>query len=130
MITYVCDTHALLWYLAQPRLLGVQARHAFAEAAAGRARIIVPVIVFAEIIFAVERGRFQADVSRIMELVKSTPCFRIVPLNLAGVCRLQRATAIPEMHDRLIVGEALWRKAALITRDGTIIKTGMVPTIW
>ncbi len=34
------------------------------------------------------------------------------------------------MHDRLLVAEALARKAHLITRDRTIIKAGIIPTVW
>ena len=130
MTTYVADTHSLIWYLGAPDRLGSLARHAFAEATAGRARIVVSVIVLAEIVFIVERGRVRADVRDIIRRVRSSPAFEIVPLTLATVLRLQTLAEVPEMHDRLLVAEALARKAQLITRDRTITEAGIIPTVW
>jgi PIN domain nuclease of toxin-antitoxin system len=42
---YITDTHSLLWYFARPKLLGPGATAAFAEVAAGKANLIVPVVV-------------------------------------------------------------------------------------
>lgn len=130
MTTYVADTHSLIWYLGAPNRLGPLARHDFADAAAGRARIIVSVIVLAEIVFIVERGRVRADVRDIIRRVRSSPTFEIAPLTLATVLRLYTLTGVPEMHDRLLVEDALPRKAHLITRDRTIAEAGIIPTIW
>lgn len=46
----------------RPGPAGISCAPCFSEATAGRARIIVPVIVLAEIVFIVERGRVRADV--------------------------------------------------------------------
>jgi predicted nucleic acid-binding protein len=54
---YVTDTHALIWYLNGSQRLGAQARAAFDSASAGASQIVVPVIVFAEIVFLAERRR-------------------------------------------------------------------------
>jgi PIN domain nuclease of toxin-antitoxin system len=121
--SYVTDTHCLVWYLGAPTRLGPLARHASAEAAAGRARIIVPVIVLAEIIFAVEHGRIRADVPQIIRRIRSLAYFRIIPLRLVTTLRLQTLTEIPEMHDRILVAEALVQKASLLTRDAAIAKS-------
>jgi PIN domain nuclease of toxin-antitoxin system len=128
--TYVTDTHSLIWYLGDPDRLGAMARQAFAEAAAGRARIIVSVIVLAEIVFIVERRRVRADTREIIRRVRSSPPFEIVPLRLGTVLRLQTLAEIPEMHDRILVAETLARNGKLITRDRAIAKAGIVPTIW
>jgi PIN domain nuclease of toxin-antitoxin system len=97
---------------------------------AGQATIILPVIVLAEIIFAVERGRVRADVRKIIRRIRSLRYFRVVPLRLTTILRLQTLTEIPEMHDRIIVAETLLRKGTLITRDATITTSGVVPTVW
>jgi PIN domain nuclease of toxin-antitoxin system len=128
--TYVADTHSLIWYLGSPDRLGSLARQAFAEATAGRARIIVSVIVLAEIVFIVERGRVRADTRGIIRRVRSSPAFEVVPLTLTTVLRLQTLAAVPEMHDRLLVAEALARKAHLVNCDRTITRAGIVPTVW
>ena len=126
----MADTHSLIWYLGSPARLGAGACQAFAEAVIGKARIVIPVIVLAEIIFVVERGRVRADVAQITARLRSLPFFRIVPLRLATVLRLQTLTDIPEMHDRILVAETLLRKASLISRDETIARSGTVRTIW
>ena len=130
MTGYVADTHSLVWYLGSPDRLGPLARRAFAEANAGRARIYVPVIVLAEIIFIVERGKIHADVQGIVRQLGTLPAFSILPLRLATIQRLPALNSVPEMHDRLIVAEALAHKASVITRDRAITEAGVVPTVW
>ncbi len=127
---YVADTHSLVWYLGSPERLGSRARGAFAEAAAGRARIYVPVIVLAELAFIVERGKIHADVREIVRQLRRLPTFAILPLRVATVQRLPSLSAIPEMHDRLIAADALAHKASVITRDRAIREAGLVPTVW
>jgi PIN domain nuclease of toxin-antitoxin system len=38
--------------------------------------------------------------------------------------------AIPEMHDRLIVAEAIAQGAILITRDEAIMTSGVTAVVW
>lgn len=130
MTAYVADTHSLVWYLGAPDRLGPGARRAFAEAASGRARVYIPVIVLAELVFIVERGKIQADVGDIFRRLRSLPAFSILSLRLETVRRLQDLTGIPEMHDRIIAAEALIRKASVITRDRAVTESGIVPTVW
>ena len=130
MTAYVADTHSLVWYLGSPERLGPLARRAFAEANAGRARIYVPVIVLAELVFIVERGRIHVDVQGILRQLRTLPAFSVLPLRLATIQRLPALTSIPEMHDRLIAAEALAHKASVITRDRAIAEAGIVPTVW
>ena len=44
--------------------------------------------------------------------------------------QLRNLTAIPEMHDRIIVAAAIEYGAALITFDRTITESGLVKVIW
>jgi len=128
MMLYVTDTHALLWYLARPERLGAQARQAFDEVKSGKATIIVPAIVLAELIWTIERGRIQTDLQRVL----ATICkhYIITPLIPADVLKLPELTNIPEMHDRMIVAEAKRRNAPVITRDENISRSGAVSVVW
>jgi len=130
MADYVTDTHGLLWYFTYPQRLGLQAAAAFAEVDAGNANLFVPVIVLAEIIFAIESGRFQAQFDPMLSGLQAISNVRIVDLSLARTLDLRTLTAIPEMHDRMIVAEALARNATLITRDQAITASGLVKTVW
>jgi PIN domain nuclease of toxin-antitoxin system len=44
--------------------------------------------------------------------------------------RLRDLTAIPEMHDRMIVAMAIEYQATLITVDESITTSGLVNVIW
>ncbi len=130
MKTYVADTHALIFYLSEPARLGSRARRTFAEAVRGEAEIVLPVIIFAELIFAVERGRVKLDVASVVRQVKDTSFFQVAPLTLEHLLAIRTMTAIVELHDRIIAAEALARQGGLITRDANVRKSGIVPTVW
>lgn len=80
--------------------------------------------------FIVERGRVRADVQDIIRRIRSSRTFEVVPLTLATVLRLRTLVQVPEMHDRLLIAEALARKAHLITCDRTIAEVGIISTVW
>ena len=54
----------------------------------------------------------------------------ITDLTFTRALDLRKLTAIPEMHDRLIVAEAVASGATLITKDLSITNSGIVPVVW
>ena len=130
MPDYVADTHSLLWHLTRSERLSPRAARAFDEVSAGIANLIVPVIVLAELVFALEKGRVRVDWSGLLGDLQSIPNVHIVDLSLARILDLRSLTTIPEMHDRMIVAETLAHNAILITRDQAITASGVVPVLW
>ena len=130
MAKYVADPHSLLWYFARPKLLGPGATAAFAQVAAGQANLIVPVVVLAELIFALESKPLSADFDLVLSRLQASPNVTLADWTLARTLDLRALQAVPEMHDRLIVAEALARGATLITRDQAIPASGLVPVVW
>ena len=130
MAEYVADTHSLLWYFARPKLLGPGATAAFAQVAAGQANLIVPVVVLAELIFALESKPLSADFDLVLSRLQASPNVTIADWTLARTLDLRALQAVPEMHDRLIVAEALARGATLVTRDQAVTASGLVPVVW
>jgi len=130
MPTFLTDTHSLLWYFARPKLLGPGARAAFDQVASGTADLIVPVIVLAELIFALESKPLSADFDFVLSRLQASPNVTIADWTLARTLDLRVLQAIPEMHDRVIVAEALARGAVLITRDEAITRSGLAPIVW
>jgi PIN domain nuclease of toxin-antitoxin system len=128
--TYVTDTHSLLWWLTRPQKLRPAASAAFAEVEANAADLIVPIIVIAELVFIAESGRAEVDLDDALTRLQTKPNVYIQPLELPRVIALRTLTAIPEMHDRLIVAEALARQVRLITKDEAIVTSGVVATVW
>ncbi|MBI3359668.1 MAG: type II toxin-antitoxin system VapC family toxin [Chloroflexi bacterium] len=130
MAVYVADTHALVWYLAGSPLLGEAARRAFDEAVSGESRVIVAVISLAELVMMVEKGRSEVEIAAVMATLRAAPGFEIRPLTPEVALSIQSLIALRDIHDRLIVAEAIANNATLVTRDQSITSSGLVPIIW
>ena len=128
----LCRRHprALFWYLTGSVRLGAAAKHAFEQAARGEAQILVPVIVLAELQFLNEKAarplNFGAEVARLREAGQ----FSFVPFELDHVVDLEPDAAVPEMHDRMVVGVARRAGATLLTRDAAITSSARVAVAW
>jgi PIN domain nuclease of toxin-antitoxin system len=127
---YITDTHSLLWAFTRPRKLGEQARHAFEKVANGEANLLIPVIVLAELIFTIENKPIEADLGKILSAIQNSPNIEFIDFDYESALRLRELTAIPEMHDRMIVATALEYKTPLITFDEIITKSGLIEVIW
>lgn len=130
MPLYVTDSHSLIWYLIDSPKLGSGANKAFKSIEDGEAQLLIPAIVIAEIIYIVQSGRVEADLDSLFVQIKESDNFEISPLGLEELLCLREQTEIPEMHDRLIVCEALLNKAKIITKDNLIRDSKSVETVW
>jgi len=130
MTTYMADTHSLLWAFHEPRKLGERARQAFEEIALGESKLLIPVIVLAELIFIVENKPVQADLDKILLAIRNSPNIDFVDFDYESALQLRDLSAIPEMHDRIIVAAAIEYDAVLITFDKTITASGLVEVVW
>ena len=130
MTDYITDTHSLLWAFTRPRKLGEQARLAFEAVANGEATLLIPVIVLAELIFTIENKPIQADLDKVITAIQGSPNIEFVDFDYESALQLRELTAIPEMHDRMIVAAAIKYRATLITVDESITKSELVTVIW
>ncbi len=130
MSRYVTDTHALLWYLGGSSLLGDAARAIFDEAVAGTNELHVPAIVLAELIMLSEKRNVHANVTEIISKLQDTRGFHLTALTPALALRIHSLAALGDIHDRLIVAQALETDCPLITRDKAIIDSRLVTTVW
>jgi PIN domain nuclease of toxin-antitoxin system len=124
------DTHSLLWAFTRPRKLGERAHRAFEEIANGESSLLIPVIVLAELIFTIENKPVQADLDDILAAIQNSPNVEFVDFDYESAMRLRDLSAIPEMHDRMIVAAAIEYQATLITIDESITTSGLVKVIW
>jgi len=130
MTIYMADTHSLLWAFTRPRKLGEDARRAFEEVANGESNLLIPVIVLAELIFTIENKPIKAELDKILAAIQNSPNVEFVDFDYASALRLRDLSAVPEMHDRIIVAMAIEYQATIITIDETITTSGLVKTIW
>ncbi len=129
MATFVVDTHALLFYLADSRRLG---RAAEAALDSTDSRLILPVIVLAEALWIVSSRDVGLSVRELISEIEADARFGIVDLTRQIVERSHELTSISEMHDRQIVATALLldEEAVLLTKDANIIESGLLQTLW
>jgi PIN domain nuclease of toxin-antitoxin system len=130
MNEFVVDTHALYWYLAGMPQLTPLAKAAFDTAANGKAKLLIPSIVLAELYFLNAKLGTPFDVAEEYARLKAAPQVVFIPFNADDVLTFDALNAIPEMHDRIIAGVAFSRNCPCITRDPAMASLDAVETIW
>jgi PIN domain nuclease of toxin-antitoxin system len=130
MAHYVTDTHSLLWYLSGSERLGATTRVVLDGAANGENEVLVPAIVIAEFIRISEKYGGKIDVAQIISNLQEKPGFRFTHLTPEIVLGIRPLTTLPDLHDRLIVAEAIAQNATLITRDKAITSSGLIQVVW
>jgi PIN domain nuclease of toxin-antitoxin system len=115
----VLDTHALLWWFADPVLLSAAARQAIAQ----ESPVSVSPISFWEVAMLAERGRISLDrsVDRWCRDVLSMPGITVAELTpSAAVVAAHLDGFHGDPADRFIYATALELGAALVTKDSLI----------
>lgn len=130
MITYVVDTHALVWLLERNPRLSDSARVAILDPGA---QIIIPTIVLAEIVFLYSKKRIAVDLSTVLSDVGSSSNCTVYPLDEEVVLKLPTKL---DIHDAIIVATGLLYRdlmghdVALITKDEKISQANLIRTVW
>lgn len=127
---YVTDTHGLYWYLIASPLLGANAKKAFDEGKNGNAIIYIPAIVVAELYYLNKKLGEAIDFAVEFARLENSSQFEFVSFNAEDVKDFTVDAAVPEMHDRIIVGVAHRLSAGCLTRDAKIIDSKIVKTLW
>ena len=129
-MTYVSDTHSIIWFLAENARLSANAKAAFSDPLA---KIVIPALVLAEIIFLQRRGRITVTASAVLTYCASSSNCLIAPFD-AQVAQLLPANL--DIHDGIIVATAIYHRdvlgeqVKLITKDTEIIASGVIEIVW
>jgi len=127
----VADTHALVWHLSgQMRRLSRRARHAFAEAEAGRWTVRVPAVVLMQVVLLEHRGRLRISYRELRDQLSIRPGLPIEPLMPEDVDEARALAALTDPFDCLIAGTARRLGLALLTNDEAITGTGLIRAHW
>jgi PIN domain nuclease of toxin-antitoxin system len=132
-MTYVTDTHPLVFYAAKKLdRLSRRCMRIFRRAEQGRDVVHVPTVCFFEIALLIERGRIQSNVSfeSWYALVGQQPGFRIEPLIWEDVREARALASLADPFDRLITGTAVRIGVPLLTNDDRIHASRLVPVVW
>jgi len=133
-LKYVLDAHAIIWYLEGNPALGGAAKQVLDDLTSD---LVLPIIALAEAVVVVDKLRTALPSSdALVRDVTADPRIVIPPLTLDVLDISRRvAASIPELHDRLIVAQVLalqqaGHTAALLTKDQSIVQSGVVPIVW
>jgi len=129
-MTYVIDTHPLVWFLEGSSRLSTAAQNALIDTTA---QVVVPTIVLAEITFLYARHRITIDLPHVLAHMASAANCLVYPLDGAVV---ERLPATLNIHDAIIVATALVfrdvlsESTAVVTKDADITASGLINVLW
>jgi PIN domain nuclease of toxin-antitoxin system len=111
------DTRVLLWWLADDKQLGIQARDLIADPAND---ILVSVASLWEIAVKIRVGKLQADVAEVADAIERDG-FTLLPICVAS---LKELMGLPMHHrdpfDDLLIALAISEQAILLSEDEDI----------
>ena len=129
-MTYVLDTHPLVWFLEGSGRLSPQAGAVLRDPSH---KFILPTIVLVEITYLYTKGRITVDIAAVQQrLVAAANCV-LYPLDEQVAMRIPTGLNI---HDAIIVATALvyrdilHESIAVITKNGEITRAGLIHTMW
>ena len=129
-MTYVVDTHAMIWFLEKNPRLSETARDTLRSP---NAQLVIPTIVLAEINFLYTRNRIIINLSEVLDHITGAENCIVCPLDESVV---EHLPAILNIRDGIIVATALTLRdelgedVALVTKDTEIASSGLVKVIW
>ncbi len=130
----VLDTHALIWWVTEPKRIAAKARRAIQATETAGEKAIVSSISIWEIAMLVAAGRLELtfEVNAWVELVESLPFLSFMPVDNRIATRAVHLAqfAHKDPADRIIVATALGLGATLITADQRLRDYGAVTTLW
>jgi len=128
------DTHALVWWIAEPKRIPAKARRALDAAVKASESIAVSSISAWEIAMLVarERLRFTIDADTWLGRVEALPFLTFVPVDNRIAVRSVHLDGFPHRDpaDRLIVATALGLGATVVTADRRLRGYRPLDTLW
>jgi PIN domain nuclease of toxin-antitoxin system len=125
----VADTHAVVWYLTEPRKLGAAARRAFAAADDGRWLCCVPAIALVEISLLNERGRTEVSPGDVLKALAGRSGYAVLGLDAEQAQEFAVLRGLKDPMDRLVVAAARATRSRLLSIDDTMDGYG-VERLW
>ena len=130
----VLDTHALIWWVADPKRIPAKARRLCSDAVAAGNSLTASAISIWEIAMLVERGRLELtlDVGVWIDHVEALPFLRFAPVDNRIAVRSVQLADFPhgDPADRFIVATAIGLDGTLVTADDRLHRYKGVRTLW
>ncbi len=126
---YLLDTHAFLWAAADDENLGAKAARIVATTP--HEQLAISDITLQEIGLLLHVGRISFDGSPASVLGAFLNYVVVLPITL-DIAIAAPALRLPhgDQFDRIITATARVHRLSLVTRDGNISDSDLVPTVW
>lgn len=130
-MSYVTDTHSLIWYMTDDSRLSIEAKKIFKKVDNVQDYIFIPCIVFFELLYLVEKKKIIADFDSFLAMLHQSKNYRIEPLCLPIIekCKTIPRERVQDPWDRLIAATSMHLNFPLITRDKDMRKIG-IEVVW
>lgn len=124
----VLDTHAAVWWAAEPRRLGRTARMKIDAAD----QLGIPAIVFWEVALLVRKRKLDLGmpVSAWAQAIQTVPRVEALPLTPEIAVQADELQMHPDPADRFIAATALRHGVPLISKDRLMRSLRFLETIW
>jgi len=126
---FVTDTMAVILRL-EGRKLSQKIKAIFENAENGKGKLIIPVMVLAEIGYLSEKERIETNLNEVKDYSLKYESIEIEPITEEIIVKTFEINDIPELHDRIIAGTAFQKGLKLITNDPIISDSSFVKVIW
>lgn len=128
------DTHALVWWVSDPRRLPAKARRGIDAAVRAGETLNVSSISLWEIAMLLERGRLRltVNVDAWLHNLQSLPMLEFHPVDNSVALRAVRLSnfAHRDPADRIIAATAIGLNATLVTGDARLRAYKPLSTLW
>jgi len=116
------DAHSLLWYLHEDSNVKLS-KIAFdtIHEAVDFGTIYVPIVALLEILWLIEKRKYNILFESLKDILKRNVAFEVVPLTY-DLMELSEGLKGVELHDRVIVATAIMTDTDLVTKDLAISK--------
>lgn len=131
VMSFVSDTHSLIWYLTGDAKISPRVKKIFQSADHGEHEIIIPCIVFFELLYLIEKKKLSVDFGDFIALVESAANYKVEPLCLP-IIRISRTISrekVSDPWDRLIAATSLHLSFPMLSKDENFRKIGL-EVIW
>jgi predicted nucleic acid-binding protein len=126
---FVTDTVALILKL-EKRKLSHRVKTIFQNAENGETKIIIPVMVLAEVGYLSEKKRIDTTIEDVNSYYAKYSLIEIEPITKEIIEITFTIDDIAELHDRIIAATALHKGFELITNDPVISRSKYIKVVW
>ena len=130
-MSYVIDTHTLLWYVTNDKQLSSRVEKILDEAHhTVNSIILLPSIVLMEAIDVLEKGKVSYQIDVFLNAIQNGEQYELAPITWEIIEAYRKIHTALEIHDRLIVATAMQSNARILTKDANISKLYQQLVVW